>query len=108
MFPVCGDSLMAFLDLRFAKTPRPKRREESRATSAGHEDSRRDDSPRSFRPDHADDLQARLKFAVSRRVESASPRRVLQARAPIRMPTRPAPPEEEMSARRSQQKARAL
>ena len=37
MIPVCGDSPMAIVDRRFAKTPRPKHREESRGISADRE-----------------------------------------------------------------------
>src|SRR6478736_6562484 len=99
---------MATVDRRFAKTPRPKRPEESRAISAGREDSRCDDSLRSSRQALADNRQARSKFAVSRRVESASPPRVPQAPAPMRMLTKPAPPVEETSARQSRRKERAL
>src|SRR5947207_1853574 len=108
MIPVCGDSAMAIVDQRFAKTPRPKRPEESRAISAGREDSRRDDSLRCCRQAHADKRQARSKSAAIRRVESANPPRVPQARAPMRMLTKPAPPVEETSAQRSRRKGRAL
>src|SRR5947207_11615742 len=107
MIPVCGDSAMAIVDQRFAKTPRPKRPEESRAISAGREDSRRDDSLRCSRQAHADKRQARSKSAAIRRVESANPPRVPQAPAPMRMLTKPVPPMEETSARRSRRKALA-
>src|SRR6266536_4400182 len=105
MIPVCGDSAMAIVDRRFAKTPRAKRPEESRAISAGREDSRCDDSLRCSRQAHADKRQARSKSAAIRRVESANPPRVPQAPAPIRMLTKPVPPMEETSARRSRRKA---
>src|SRR5262245_19589707 len=108
MIPVCGDSAMAILDLRFAKAPRPKRPEESRAILEAREDSQRADLPRCSRRAHADKPQARSKFAVSRRAESANPPRVPQAQAPMRMPTKPAPLAEETSARRSRRIARAL
>src|SRR6476660_1131454 len=107
MIPIYGDSAMAFLDRRFAKTPRPKHPEESRAISADREDSRSDDSLRSSRQAHVDNRQARSKSAAIRRVESASPPRVPQARAPRQMPTRPALPVEETSARRSLRKESA-
>src|ERR1700749_4900521 len=97
---------MEIVDRRFAKTPRRKRPRESRAIPAGREDSRRADSLRSYRQDHADKRQVRLKFAVSRRVESASPRRVPLVRAPMRMLTRPALPEGEMNELRFRRKAR--
>src|SRR6059058_218551 len=108
MIQVCGDSAMAIVDRRFAKIPRLKRPEESRAISAGREDSRCDDSLRSSRQAHADKRQARSKCAAIGRVESANPLRVPQAPAPMRMLTKPAPPVEETSARRSPRKARAL
>src|SRR6184192_1577872 len=108
MIPVCGDSAMAIVDRRSAKTPRPKRPEELRAISAGREDSRCDDSLRFSRQAHADKRQARSKSAAIRRVESANPSHVPQAPAPIRMLTKPAPAVEETSARRSRRKARAL
>ena len=85
MIPVCGDSPMAFLDRRFAKIPRPKRPEESRAISGGREDSRFDDSLRSSRQAHADNRQARSKSVAIRRVELASRRRVPQDPARMRM-----------------------
>src|SRR5215831_11536913 len=101
-----GDSAMAILDRRFAKTPKPKRPEESCAISAGHEDSRSDDSPRCSRRAHENNLQGRLKFAAIRRAESASPRRAPQGRAPAQRPRRPALPEAETNARRFRQKVR--
>src|SRR5258708_39699866 len=104
MIPVCGDSPMAFLDRRFAKTPRPKRPEESRAILEGREDSRSDDSLRCSRQAHADKRQARSKSAAIRRVESANPPRVPQAPAPRRMLTKPVLPVEETRARRSRRK----
>src|SRR5947207_9081476 len=107
MIPVCGDSAMAIVDRRFAKTPRQKRPEELRAISAGREDFRCDDSLRCSRQAHADKRQARSKSAAIRRVESANPPRVPQAPAPMRMLTKPAPPVEETSARRSRRKALA-
>src|SRR5436309_4596535 len=110
MIPICGDNAMAMaiVDRQFVKTPRQKRPEESRAISAGREDSRCDDSLRCARQALADKRQARLKFVVSRRVESASQPHVPPAPAPVRMLTKPAPPVEETSARRSRRKARAL
>src|SRR5438093_12717376 len=108
MIPVCGDSAMAIVDRRFAKTPGLKRPEELRAISAGREDSRCDDSLRCSRQAHADKQQARSKSAAIRRVESASQPRVPQAPAPMRMLTKPAPPVEGTSAQRSRRKARAL
>src|SRR3954452_7415551 len=99
---------MAFLDQRFVKTPGPKYREELRAISAAHEDSRSGDSLRSSRQARADNRQARSKSAATLRVESASLPRVPQALAPRQMPTKRAPPMEEMNARRSLRKARAL
>src|SRR5215217_6516740 len=107
MIAVCGDRPMAFRDRRSAKTPIPKHREESHAISAAREDSRSDDSLRSFRQAHANNRQARSKSAASRRVELASQQRVPQARAPMQMLTTSAPQVEETSARRSQRKARA-
>src|SRR5438067_9959780 len=101
MIPVCGDSAMAIVDQRFAKTPKQKRPEELRAISAGREDSRCDDSLRFSRQAHADKRQARLKFVVSRRVESASQPHVPQAPTPMRMLMKPAPPVEGTSAQRS-------
>src|SRR4029077_4488545 len=108
MIPAGCDIAMAILDRRFAKTPRPKRPEESRAISASREDSRCDDSLRFSRQAHADKRQARSKSAASRRVELASRPRVPQAPAPMRMLTRPAPPVEETNVRRSRRKERAL
>src|SRR6266480_8103116 len=108
MIPVCGDSAMAIVGRRFAKAPRPKRPEELRAISAGREDSRCDDSLRCSHQAHADKWQARSKSAAIRRVGSANPPRGPQAPAPIRMLTKPAPPVEETSARRSRRKGRAL
>src|SRR4051812_13861498 len=107
MIPVCADSATAFRDRRFAQTPRPKHREESRAISAGREGSQPDDSLRSCRQAHADNQQARSKSAVIHRAESASQPRVPPVQAPTQMPTRPAPPVAETSARRSLRKARA-
>src|SRR5207244_11938529 len=107
MVPYASDSALEFLDRRFAKSPVPKRPEESRAISAVREDSRCDDSLRCSRQAHADKRQARSKSAAIRRVESANPPRVPQAPAPIRMLTKPAPPVEETSARRSRRKALA-
>src|SRR4029453_3721511 len=108
MIPVCGDSPMAFLDRRFAKIPRPKRPEESRAILAGREDSRSNDSLRSPPQAHGDNRQARSKSVAIRRVGSANPPRVPQAPAPTRMLMRRAPPVEEMSALQSRRKARVL
>src|SRR6188474_3055673 len=108
MIPVCGDSPVAFLDQRFAKIPRPKHPEGWRAISAGREDSRSDDSLLSSRQAHADNRQVRSKSAAIRRVESASPPRVPQARAPRQMLTKLAPPVEETSARQSRRKAPVL
>src|SRR5437773_2358814 len=108
MIPICGDRAMAIVDPRFAKTPKPKHPEESRAISAGREDSRCDDSLRCSRQAHAGKRQARSKSAAIHRVESANPPRVPQAPAPMRMLTKPAPPVEETSARRSRRKALAL
>src|SRR5262245_3870186 len=107
MIPVFDDMAMASAGRRCAKTPRRKRPEERRAILEGHEDSQCDDLLRSSRQAHADKRQARSKFAVSRRVESASPPRVPQAPAPMRMLTKPAPPVAGMSARRFQRKAPA-
>src|SRR5207247_7748018 len=108
MIPVCGDSAMAIVDRRSAKTPRPKRPEELRAISAGREDSRCDDSLRFSRQAHADKRQARSKSAAIRRVESANPSHVPQAPAQIRMLTKPAPAVEDQRARRSCRTACAL
>src|ERR671918_631609 len=99
---------MAILDRSFAKIPRRKRPAESRAISAGREDSRYDDLLRFSRQAHADKRRARSRFAGIRRAESASPPRVPQARAPMRMLTRPARRAEEMSARQFRRKAPAL
>src|SRR4029079_17570026 len=107
MIPACGDTEMAFLDRRFAKTPRPKHREQSRAISAGREDSRSGDSLRSYRQAHAEGRQARSKSAATLRVESANLPRAPQALAPTQMPMRPATPVAETNARRSRRKERA-
>src|SRR5262245_9031542 len=99
---------MANLDQRFAKIPKPKCPEEPRAILEDREHSRCDGSVRWSRRAHANKLQARSKFAVSPRVEPASPPRVPRAPAPKRMLTKPAPPAEETSARRFRQKTREL
>src|SRR5262245_17742029 len=104
----CGDIAMAIVDQRFAKTPRPTGPEGPFAISAGRSDFRRDDSLRSSHRAHADNLQARSRFVAIPRVEPASPPRARQARAPMQMPTTPAPPEEERSARLSRRTASAL
>src|SRR5215211_4917161 len=107
MIPVCGDIAMAIPGRRFAKIPTRKRPEESRGILEGRSDFQYADSLRYFRQAHADVQQARLKSAASRRVGLASPQRVPQARAPLQMLTNPAHQVEEMSARRSQRRARA-
>src|SRR5262245_27020785 len=99
---------MANLDQRFAKIPKPKRPEEPRAILEDREDSRCDGLVQCSRRAHADKLQARSKFAVSRRVESASPPHVPRAPVPMRMLTISAPPMEETNARRFRQEERAL
>src|SRR5215470_9567208 len=108
MIPVCRDIGMAIRGRRFAKDPKPKRPEEWHATSAGREDSGRDDLLQWLPQAHADTRQARLKCAGIHRAGSANPPRVPQARAPMRMLTRSAPPMEETNARRCRRKARAL
>src|SRR6516164_7098143 len=106
MIAVCGDIAPAILDQRFAKIPRQKDPEESRAISAGREDSRCDDLLQWCRRAHANSLQAHWRFAVNRRAEWASPRHVRQDRALTQTQRKPALPEEETNVRRFRRKAR--
>src|SRR5690349_215368 len=99
---------MAVVHRRFAKTPRSKYQEGSRAISAGLEGFQPDDSLRSSRQAHADNGQARSKSAVIRRAELASQPRVPPVQALNQMPTRLAPQVAETNARRYLQRARAL
>src|SRR5215813_278990 len=106
MIPIFDDMAMASADRRCAKIPTPKRPEQRRVLLEGHEDSQCDDLLRSFRQAHADKRQARSKFAVIRRVESASPPRVPPVLTPGQTQMRPALPTEETSVQRFQRKAR--
>src|SRR5215468_11050945 len=108
MTAVCADIALAILAQRFAKIPRLKDPEESRAISAGREDSRCDDLLQCCRRAHANKRLAHSKSAAIPHVESANPPRVPQARAPRQMLTTPVHPKGEMSVRRSRRKARAL
>src|SRR5215470_6726474 len=108
MIAVCGDIALAIPDQRFAKIPRQKDPEESRAISAGREDSRCDDLLQCCRRAHADKRRAHSKSAAIPHVESANPPRVPQAQAPMQMLTIPVHPKGETSVQRSRRRARAL
>src|SRR5262245_52477764 len=99
---------MANLERRFAKIPRRRHPEKSRAILEGRSDFQHGDSVRFYRQAREDNRQARSKSAAIRRAESASPRRAPQDRAPAQMLRKPALPVEETNARRFRRKARAL